>query len=185
MKLICLLLVCLLTFTIIVPSSCTFRSGYKHKHRRSHLRNVKNIAEGPAPNNSTSQVAGKNVSGPPFVLPDSMKHIGSPAQTLTFPDPRHLAYLLFSFFYDNDTFGCSVGNDTGLSIRKLVMNFMGQYKPPNQTTIDEAKKNIKKQEATFNSILENLDKVYESNCSAYLQAESRRFRRSLFLIALR
>jgi len=173
MKLISLILVCLLTFTIIVPSSCTFRSGYKHKHRRS-------------PNNSTSQVAAKpNDSAPPFVLPDSMKNIGSPGVKLTFPDPRELAYLLLSFFYDNDAFGCSVGKNTGLSIRKLVMDFMGQYKPPKQATIDEQKINIKKREETLNSILENLDKVYESNCSAYLHAESRRFRRSLFLISLR
>lgn len=122
---------------------------------------------------------------PPVVIPDSMKDNGTNEQTITFPNPKKSAFILMNVLYDFEVYKCQPGIDTANNVKKLVMDFNANVKAENQSTPAQIIENHKILQASLTAIRNQFATVFNSNCSAFLKAEAKRWRRQTFLLSLR
>ena len=128
--------------------------------------------------------AGPNET-PSIVIPDSMKNTGAKPDTITFPDPKKTAFMLCHLYYDMKSYKCQEGIENGKNVKKLVMDFIATVKPANQSSPEQVKLNQDQLDATLTAIRQSFDEIDSSQCAAFLRAEVRVYRRSIFLFGLR
>ena len=126
-----------------------------------------------------------NVDDQGIVIPDSMKNNITHEETITFPDPKKSAIEMINLFYQMKIYKCNLGLELWKNVKRLVQGFTASARPNNQSTPQQVLINKKHLEKTMDSIKAEFEPLNKSGCAAFLKAESRRFRRIIFLLTLR